>query len=175
MDKKTIRYIMKTKRKNIINKDFYDEKIFNNLMDFIKDFNNIASFSSLKDEIDTSNINKFILENKKLYLPKVQKDEMFFINVKSLDNLVRSSFNILEPMSDDFSSINDIDCIIVPLLAYDKDKFRVGYGKGYYDKALKDYKGVTIGVAYSFQYVDSIDIDKNDIGLDFICNEINVF
>ena len=72
------------------------------------------------------------------------------------------------------------DVIILPLLAFDKDKFRLGYGKGYYDrylnKYLKKYKDImTVGVAFSFQKHNKLPINKNDIKLDFILTEKGIY
>ncbi|MCR5307860.1 MAG: hypothetical protein K6E24_02565, partial [bacterium] len=51
---------------------------------------------------------------------------------------------------------------------FDKDNNRVGYGRGYYDRYLKDYKGITIGVGYDFQEVDKIDVKPTDVKLNYI-------
>ena len=72
------------------------------------------------------------------------------------------------------------DIIIVPLLAFDKDKFRLGYGKGYYDrylnKYIKQYKDImTVGVAFSFQKHNKLPINKNDVKMDFILTEKGIY
>ena len=59
----------------------------------------------------------------------------------------------------------DIDLLIVPMLAYDKELYRLGYGKGYYDKYLQNYQHIAIGIAYSKQIVEHIDHDEYDIKL----------
>ena len=64
------------------------------------------------------------------------------------------------------------DVLIVPLVGFDKNKFRLGYGGGFYDRYIKKVKKkkkiLTIGLAYSFQKVKKIPVTKNDIQLDFI-------
>ena len=72
------------------------------------------------------------------------------------------------------------DVIIVPLLAFDKDKFRLGYGKGYYDrylnKFIKRFKDLmTVGVAFSFQKHHKLPINQNDVKLDFILTEKGIY
>ena len=65
---------------------------------------------------------------------------------------------------------------IVPLLAYDKFKNRLGYGKGYYDKFLKKKKNIlTIGLAFSFQKFNKIKISKFDVKLNNILTEKGIF
>ena len=67
------------------------------------------------------------------------------------------------------------------LLAFDKDKYRLGYGKGYYDrylnKYIKQYKKdtITVGVAFSFQKHNKLPINKNDVKMDFILTEKGIY
>ena len=68
------------------------------------------------------------------------------------------------------------DVILVPLVAFDIQLNRIGYGKGYYDKSLKKLKKVkkdmiSVGMAYSFQKCKKIPIDKHDFNLDYIFTE----
>ena len=63
---------------------------------------------------------------------------------------------------------------------FDKNKFRLGYGKGYYDrylnKYIKQYKDImTVGVAFSFQKHNKLPINKNDVKLDFILTEKGIY
>ena len=66
--------------------------------------------------------------------------------------------------------------MIVPLVGFDNNKFRLGYGGGFYDRYIKKLKKkkkiLTIGLAYSFQKVKKIPINKHDIQLDFIVTNI---
>ena len=67
------------------------------------------------------------------------------------------------------------DILLVPIVAYDENLNRVGYGGGFYDRyinKIKKYKKVvTIGLAYSFQMVKKISTNKYDLKLDFIITE----
>lgn len=64
------------------------------------------------------------------------------------------------------------DCIIVPLLAFDEAKHRLGYGRGFYDRFLARMAARTIGIAFSSQRVDVLPVDKYDIPLDKIITEV---
>ena len=70
------------------------------------------------------------------------------------------------------------DVLIVPLVAFDKNKFRLGYGGGYYDryitKILKKKKILTIGLAFSFQKLKKIPINKFDQKLDYILTDKDI-
>ena len=67
------------------------------------------------------------------------------------------------------------DLLIVPLVAFDKFKYRLGYGGGYYDRYIKKIKNikkvVTVGLAFSFQEVKNLPKNKYDKKLDFILTE----
>ena len=71
------------------------------------------------------------------------------------------------------------DILIVPLVAFDKDLYRIGYGGGYYDRYIAKLKKkkyfITIGFAYSFQIINKVPINKFDKNLDFIITENKVY
>ena len=85
-----------------------------------------------------------------------------------------NKYGIPEPIS---NNIKYPDILLVPLVAYDKNFNRIGYGGGFYDRYInrikKIKKIITIGLAYSFQRVKKIPFDKYDIKLDFIITEKN--
>lgn len=63
------------------------------------------------------------------------------------------------------------DCIIVPLLAFDAAGYRLGYGRGFYDRFLAQTPGYTIGIAFSFQQVASLPVEEHDLPLDITITE----
>ena len=100
-----------------------------------------------------------------------------FFHGKKNDLLFVNKFGILEPKKTE-AKVPDI--ILVPVLAYDENKYRLGYGKGFYDrylnKYLKYYKNIlTVGVAFSFQKHHKLPINQNDVKLDFIITEKGVY
>ena len=113
-----------------------------------------------------------------ILLPVAEKNNLMnFYQWKKHDVLIVNKFGMLEPIK---SEAKIPDLIIVPLLAFDKDKFRLGYGKGYYDryldKYIKQYKSImTVGVAFSFQKHNKLPINKNDFKLDFILTEKGIY
>lgn len=117
-------------------------------------------------------------KNKKFLLPVIEKNNMMnFFLWKKNEVLLVNKYGNLEPIK----SISETpDVMLVPILAFDKHKFRLGYGKGYYDrylkKNLKEYKKiVTVGVAFSFQKHDKLPTDKNDIKLNYILTEKGIY
>ena len=100
----------------------------------------------------------------------------FFLGKKN-DLLFVNKFGMLEPFKSQ-SKIPDI--MLIPILAFDKNKYRLGYGKGFYDrylnKYLKQFKNIlTVGVAFSFQRHHKLPINKNDVKLDFIITEKGIY
>ncbi len=113
-----------------------------------------------------------------ILLPLIEKNNLMnFYQWKKNDILTVNKFGMLEPLK---TKAKIPDVIIVPLLAFDKDKFRLGYGKGYYDrylnKYIKIYKDImTVGVAFSFQRHNKLPINKNDVKLNFILTEKGIY
>jgi len=102
-----------------------------------------------------------------------KKNHMSFFSWKKNDVLFVNEFGMLEPAK---TKIKIPDIMLVPILAYDKNKYRLGYGKGFYDryinKYLKQFKNIiTVGVAFSFQKHHKLPINQNDMKLDFIITE----
>jgi 5-formyltetrahydrofolate cyclo-ligase len=112
-------------------------------------------------------------KNFKVSLPIIKKDnQMNFYSWSRSDPLRVNKFGIPEPVS---SKIFYPDILLVPLVAYDDNLNRLGYGGGYYDRYIekleKTKKVIKIGLAFSFQKISSIPIDQYDKRLDFIITE----
>ena len=102
------------------------------------------------------------------------KNKMNFVEWQYLDPLKINNFGMLEPYSKTRPLIPDV--MLVPLLAFDSQNNRLGYGKGFYDKYLSKFlknkkKITTIGVAFSFQKYNKLPVSKFDIKLDNILTE----
>ena len=117
--------------------------------------------------------------NQTILLPITEKKKslMNFYTWKKNEVLTVNEYGMLEPIK---GKVKIPDVIIVPLLAFDKDKFRLGYGKGYYDryldKFIKEYKNImTVGVAFSFQRHHKLPINQNDVKLDYILTEKGIY
>ena len=115
-------------------------------------------------------LEKFEKKKFLISLPKIKKNsQMNFFKWSMKDPLAVNKFGIPEPIS---KMVKYPDVLLVPLVAFDNDYNRVGYGGGFYDRYIKKIrkrkKVITIGFAYSFQKVNKIPTNKYDIKLDFI-------
>ena len=111
----------------------------------------------------------------KTLLPVIKnKNEMSFVEWRYHDPLKVNKYGILDPCLQVKSLIPDV--MLVPLLAFDSLKNRLGYGKGFYDKFLNKFlrnkkKIATIGIAFSFQKYDKLPVTNLDTKLDYILTE----
>ena len=108
-----------------------------------------------------------------LYLPTLaQDDSLRFARYEKNSALQKNAFGISEPMTTDFKNPQDLDMALVPLLAFDKAKHRIGMGKGCYDKtfAFRTHhsKPLLIGCAYAFQEIPVFEPEAHDIPMDVI-------
>ena len=125
-------------------------------------------------EVDgTQILEKFEKQNYIISLPKIKKNsQMDFFYWSTKDPMAINRYGIPEPIS---NKVKYPDILLVPLVAYDKNFNRIGYGGGFYDRYIKKIKKnkkiITIGLAYSFQKVKKIPINEYDIKLDYIVTE----
>ncbi|MDR2091262.1 MAG: 5-formyltetrahydrofolate cyclo-ligase [Clostridiales bacterium] len=90
---------------------------------------------------------------------------------KGIKGDIEASFNEENRAAKGGIEPSDLDVIIVPLVAFDKDKNRLGRGKGYYDRFLSKTSAVKIGTAYKAAEVEKIDVDIYDVKMDIIITE----
>ena len=77
----------------------------------------------------------------------------------------------MEPVGENFMNYNKVDLIIIPGVAFDRKKNRMGRGKGYYDRFLSKMKAPKMGICFEFQLFDDIPNDENDVKMDYIVSE----
>jgi 5-formyltetrahydrofolate cyclo-ligase len=113
-----------------------------------------------------------------ILLPVIEENNsMNFFKWKENDVLFVNKYGMLEPIK---SKAVVPNVIIAPLLAFDKKKNRLGYGKGFYDRYLNRYLKkfdniITIGIAFSFQKYHKLPVKNNDVKLDYILTEKGIF
>lgn len=111
----------------------------------------VLSFISTSEEIDIQEFNRLLSGQGRLYLPRVNENqELEIYPCTSLDTLILSPLHILEPNPLYYSpiSLSAIDITLVPGVVFDREKRRIGYGKGFYDRLI--HKAKTSGYSTFF-------------------------
>jgi 5-formyltetrahydrofolate cyclo-ligase len=136
--------------------------------DFIK-AQNIMFYLSAGSEVYTDDMIKAALGMSKTVIVPVIVDAknsiMAAAKINSLDDFFEKFWGIRQPVLTPENSIekDEIDLVYVPAVCFDKQGFRLGYGKGFYDRWLKNVRAKTVGLAYSFQIVDEVMHDERDV------------
>lgn len=187
-DKKVLRKRILTERKNInvVEKEEMDNKILDKFYksEYYRKSKKIFIYISYDSEINTKGIiNKALKDNKKIYVPRTEFKTrlMDAVEITSLDNLVESEYGILEPsIKQPHINPNEIDLIVVPGVAFDKQGGRMGYGAGFYDRYFKkinedNMKKITkLALAYDFQIIEKVPMDEQDIPVNCVITENEV-
>lgn len=172
-------------RKEILGKRKYMSKeevqsLSNKIQNYILEWNpykeskGIMAYMDFRNEVKTDKIiNNAFEEGKTLVLPKSIKETITILPciVESIGDLKLGTYGIMEPDDKNIADINTIDMVLVPGVAFDKDGYRLGYGAGYYDRFLKDYKGIKVGLCFDLQWVHNVYKDEHDISMDYLITE----
>ena len=185
MLKNKVRNLVFNKRKlytdNFINQN--SSLIKNNLFSCF-DFSKIKILHIFLPIIEKHEIDTFLIINEinvkyphiKIIVPVVDFGNKILLHKYYNSSLSKNKYGILEPINSEiFTNLNLIDIILIPLLAFDIEGNRIGYGGGYYDKFLINCKGKKVGLSFEEQ-VDLIkDINEFDIKLDYCVTPKNVY
>tara|TARA_Y100001958_G_C21116843_1_gene462150 strand:+ start:123 stop:665 length:543 start_codon:yes stop_codon:yes gene_type:complete len=167
--------ILKIRKKN----SYKNLKInFEDIMKILKKekINNqpIGGYYPYNFEVDSIEIlKKLEKKNFQISLPIVKKNfKMDFFSWTTKDPLLINEYGIPEPIS---NRILFPTILLVPLVAFDKNLNRIGYGGGFYDRYIERMKQIkkmiTIGLAFSYQKIDNIPTNRHDIKLDYIVTD----
>ena len=176
MNKSKIRSkILNLRKKNISNNFKIDKKKFFSFLKINKyNFKNFGGYYPSNYEIDDLEILELLdKKNYNISLPAIRKNnQMDFFKWSSNDPIKINKYGIPEPVS---SKIIYPDALLVPLVGYDNDLNRLGYGGGFYDRYIykieKIKKIVKIGLAFSYQKIKKVPTNLYDKKLDFIITE----
>ena len=135
--------------------------------------NAVLMYWSLPDELPTHNFIIKWSKKKQMLLPVVKEDEMLIKPFLTKDEMTQGSLGIWEP-SVQKEYINKIDLVIVPGVAFDKNKSRLGRGKGFYDKYFVNRHIIKIGIGFDFQLIEKVPTDAYDIKMDKIITKSRI-
>ena len=187
MKKNELRKIYKEKRKTLSLQEMekMNDLILINFQRIALPYVNCVHtyLASLKlAEVDTAKVVRFLqFQNPqlKVVVPKIdiRSGNIDHLHFNETSELIENAFGINEPKTGEKISANEIDVILVPLLAFDEKGFRVGYGKGFYDKFLFQCRidAIKIGLSF-FDPVDEIgDINPFDMPLNYCVTPKQLF
>lgn len=129
----------------------------------------ILLYNSLPDELSTYPMLCEWYPHKKIYLPIVEGDEITIGEYRP-GQMHKGAYGIIEPEKNITGPV-EIDMAIIPGIAFDADKTRIGRGKGYYDKLLSRINTYKIGIAYHIQLLANLPCQPHDIKMDCIITE----
>ena len=180
--KDKIRKEILAKRNILSDKDINKKSdlIIKNLTSYIENVQNIMIFMDMKTEVKITKLLE-LYPKKNFFISKItnSKNREMKINKYNKNELILHKFGYYESSSNDFYDEEILDVVIVPALAFDSKKNRIGFGGGYYDTFLekvrkKNNKALFIGVCYDFQIIDNIPTEKHDVTLDFVVSESKI-
>lgn len=177
-DKTAVRRIMRERRKSLSPSDkvAYDSAICKKLIAATQDRSPVAVYLASSDEVDVgSYIASLLDKGVEVLSPRWNGATYDLAKIKGLDegNLRRGPMGILEPADAELVPPEDVALWVVPGLAFTEDGQRLGYGGGWYDRLMAGASpsAPRIGVAYSFQIVDSLPVEPHDAKLTEVLDE----
>lgn len=138
----------------------------------------VALYFPVRNEVDTSAIfSDITASGKEAYFPVAREGNLVFRRVSDLAQLSPGAYGIPEPpVSATAADVRELDLILVPGVAFDVSGNRIGYGKGYYDRALSAVpRGKRIALAYGFQVLKSVPRGEHDLDCGMVITESGVF
>lgn len=182
-EKSLLRRELKAKRRAIpsCDKKAFDREICEKLVNHpvFLEADCILLYAALPDEISTETVfAKALSLNKTVCFPRCNTENltMTFHTVTSEKELSLGDYGILAPGKDAtaISLEGNRALCIVPALSFDKAGYRIGYGKGYYDRFLTHFHGSTVGVCYSDLLSNDLPRDRYDLAVDCVITEKDI-
>lgn len=134
----------------------------------VRNSKKILLYHPMTDEIDVMKAVRKWAETKEIYLPAIEGDDIVIRQYKSEQDLKVGKYGILEPVGAVLDNPEEIDLVIVPGRAFDIRGYRLGRGKGYYDRLLPKMRAIKIGVCFDCQYIFRVPAEEHDIPMDYV-------
>lgn len=138
--------------------------------DIFRQANRVLLYHALPDEVQTQSLLERWHEKKELFLPVVNGSELDIVPYVPA-KLKPGHFGILEPTGIAIEPPETIDLIVIPGVAFDRQRNRLGRGRGFYDRLLTRTEAFRIGICFGFQLLDSVPTSPYDIRMDRIITE----
>lgn len=130
----------------------------------------ILMYHSLPDELSTHDFLNKWAGRKSFFLPRVNGVNLEILPYDQ-SRLELGSFHIEEPTGNDTVEPSEIEMVVVPAVAYDRRGNRLGRGKGFYDRLLKNTSAAKVGIGYDFQLIDEVPAEPHDVSMDIVITQ----
>ncbi|MDQ0359287.1 5-formyltetrahydrofolate cyclo-ligase [Breznakia pachnodae] len=173
--KNELRKVCKERRENLTTLELmnYSHDVVDKLIPLVSKYENIGIYIPMSGEVD---VTALLAMDRSFFAPVVvNKEDMEFYEIESLNDVQEGKYGILEPSSDYHIEPKNLEVIIVPLVGFDEKLNRIGQGGGYFDRYLAKTKAIKIGVAFEVQKLDEVPVEDFDIRLDYIISEKKVY
>ena len=157
--RKSLPQSLRQKKSGLVLRALLSEEAFANA-------SSVALYFPVNGEVDTQGIFRKCVElEKKVFFPKTRGSDLVFLRTRDIGELIPGAFAIPEPPEDaECFGSDEPDLVLVPGVAFDFSGNRIGYGKGFYDRFLKDIpRHIRFGLAYRFQVLKSVPSRKTDV------------
>lgn len=175
MDKKTLRDTFIKNRKAMPDSMYrmLNTMLVDGLVDVLGEhrLKHVAIYHPIKGmkEVDV----RALSDTYTVYYPKIVNDVIVFY--RDNGSFEKGMLGVMEPKDSTPVSKDRLDAVIVPGLVYDDGLYRLGYGKGYYDRFLKDYQGLKVGVCFEQFRVEALPNKAHDIPVDILVTDNQVY
>ena len=161
-------------------KEIYDRIILTSFINsrFLKNFDTFLVYISVNNEVGTSDLILYLLENnKKVAVPFCKDKIMEFYYMDSPDDLIMGRFGIPSVDTDKAEKAENFGnaLCIVPAVSFDNNGNRLGYGGGFYDRFLSENNIPTVGLSYQRCISEALPIEENDIKIDYVLTETHLW
>ena len=134
----------------------------------------LGLYSPVLNEVHTEMVaRRALADGKRLVYPRVQGAQLEFVELPTLAALAPGTFGIAEPTGDRLVPLAELDLLVLPGVGFDLAGYRLGFGKGFYDRALADVPPalVRVGFAYEFQVTGQLPVAAHDCRLTLLVTE----
>ena len=180
-DKTVLRKKYREIRSSVAEREKMSESICKLLLDssFYENADIVFTYWATDSEADTRMIIHRAFEDGKLVaIPKCsdRNGNMKFYYIDSAEDVTVGMYGITEPSGDrEATDFTDNSLCIVPALSYDSEGYRLGYGKGYYDRFLSSFSGITAGLCFEECLTERLPRNEFDKKVDYIITNIKIY
>ena len=136
----------------------------------------VALYVPIHNEVQTDALLHVALQyDKQVCYPRVVEETLEFVVVRTVIDLARGAFGIAEPIGREVVAPEVIDLAVMPGVGFDRTGHRLGYGGGYYDRAIGAGRPKMLaGLAFDFQLVEELPAEGHDVRLDLVVTDLEV-